>query len=270
MWFDNLMDDFKQSLLTCHQYKAVFVPVFLRLAMHIVLGILMVIGLVTSLASGTFRGLFHAKTFDVFVRSLLGTFRPIGFSIVLVYIVYLVLWSMIEVGSISLIKTAIQGIKPSKKHFIGGIRVYMGKVFSGKLIIHLLVLLSTPIWFLAGLLYFILIAIPTGGWGSLFLATFLGALFLTWTTAIVEDDLGTFEGIKASLRLAKNHMQPVFLISLLSFFLIGYFSMILGPMVFFFAGWFLGGIIRILLKVATYLTYVRYSDGGKNKEIILD
>lgn len=270
MWFDNLMDDFKHSLLLCRQYKAVFVPIFLRLAMHILLGILIFLGAFMSLASGAFQGLFHAKTFEVFARSLFATLTPIGITLVLTYIAYLLLWSLIEVGGISLIKSAIQGIQPSKKIFLEGIKVYVGKVFSGKLIIHLLVLIFAPVWFLLGLAYMILIGIPTGGWGSVFLASLLGALFLTWTTAIVEDNLGAFQGIKASFRLAKNHMQPVLLISLLSFFLVGYFSMLLGPIVFFFAGWFLGGIIGTFLKVSIYLTYVRYRDYAENKEIVLD
>ncbi len=263
MWFDNLMDDFKRSLLLINKFRGVFVPVFLRLAMHIIVGLVILAGVITTIASGVFSGLAEEE----FVRVIFGILAPISITIVLTYIVYIVLWSLIEVGSISLYGAAIRDEKPNKEHFMHGVKKYLGKVFSGKLLLHFLAVVSTPIWFFIFLVYLIIVGIPTGGWGAIFLGAWIGALFLAWTTAIVHDDLGAIEGFKAGFRLARKHMKPLFLISLGSFFLVGYFSMILGPIAFFFAGWLFGGIVRTFFKVTVYLTYIRYSDSDQNTEV---
>lgn len=262
MWFDNLMDDFKRSLLLINKYRGVFVPIFLRLAMNVIIGLVVLGGVITTVASGVFTGLNDGN----FVKILFGILAPISITVVLTYIVYIVLWSLIEVGSISLYGAAIRDEKPSKVHFKQGVRSYLGKVFSGKLLIHFLVLVSTPIWFFIFLLYLVVVGIPTGGWGAIFLGAWVSAFFLSWTTAIVHDDLGAMEGLKAGFGLARKHMKPLFLISLASLFLVGYFSMILGPIAFVFAGWLFGGMVRTFFKVTIYLTYIRYNSDEQGTE----
>ncbi len=255
MWFEVLMDDFKRALFISSKYKGVFIPIFLKLAMYLILVVVIGIGIVISIASGIFAGVSKEEALKVILRFLV----PTGFFLILGYVIYMILWSLIEVGSINLYYAAIIDEKPGKEHFFKGIKTYLGKVLSGKLLIHFVVLIVSPIWLALFILYFILVGIPTAGWGVVFLAVGIGAFFASWTIAIVHDDLGPIDGIKASFRLAKNHFKPLFIIILAVSMVTQYAVNLFGPIGLLLGGWFIGGILRTYFKIVIYLTYLMYS-----------
>lgn len=262
MWFDDLMNDFKQALAVTSQHKGVFVPILLKFVMHVIVGVLIVIGIFTTITSGVLASVNEADILDT-VFSILTT---ASIFLIVSYLIYLVLWALIEVGSINLYRAAINDEKPSKDHFFEGIRTYLGKVFAGKLLIHFIFLVTSPIWMVLFVIYLIVIGIPTAGWGVLLLTVTIGAYFASWTIAIVHDDLDVVGGIIASFRLAKNHYKTLFLIMLSTTMITQYAITLLGPLGLVLGGWLIGGVLRTYFKIVIYLTYIR--SGGRNKNYL--
>lgn len=258
MWFNNLMDDLRKSFLISNEYRGIFVPIFLKLAMNIVVGMVIVIGVMASLITGGFAGFAGADPIEVAI----GIIGPSIIFIITAYILYIVLYSLIEVGSINLYRVALNGKKPTKADFTDVIKSYIGKVISGKLLIHFLVLILSPIIIILYIIYAILVGTLTGGWALVLLAVVIDMYFATWTIAIVNDDLGVTKALSKSFRFAKSHFKPMFLL-ILSALMIGQYAVtILGPLGSIFVGWFIGGVIRTYFKLGTYITYLRYENAS--------
>jgi len=259
MWFDNLMDDCKNGLLIADKHKGVFVPIFLRLAMNIIIGVVTVISVIAMIAGGTFAGIADAEPFKIVMSVLVSG----GILMLIGYIVYLLLWGLIEVGSINLYRAALNDEKPTKAHFFGGIKSYIGKVFAGKLLIHFVCIIASPILIALYLIFLVLVGIPTGGWGAVFLSVAIGVYFATWTIAIVHDNLSAVQGIKTSFRLARQRFKPLFVIILTSLMIIQFSVSLIGPLGTFFAGWLISGVLGTYFRIVIYMTYMRYSDNEK-------
>ena len=256
MWFNLLMDDFKESLHVSDKYHGVYFPVFLKLIMTLIMGIFFVGSIITIVAGGAISGFEYMDGFEIAMNIL----KSLGIVGVIAYILYLVLWGLIEVGTINMIRAAFNDQKPTKAIFLEGIKTYLRKVVSGKLLIHFVVMILSPILFALFILYAVIIGIPTAGYGVVFLFIAIGAYFATWTIAIVEDEMDVTEGLGASFRLARNHFKPLFVIVLSASMIGQYVAWLFGPLGAVLAGWFMGGIVRIYFKMVTYRTYMRYSE----------
>lgn len=262
MWFNNLMDDLRAAFLVSNEYRGIFIPIFLKLAMNIVVGIVIVVGVITSIVAGSFSGIAGADPVEVAI----GIIGPSALFILTGYILYIVLYSLIEVGSINLYKVALSGRKPVKADFTDVIKSYIGKVISGKLLIHFLVLILSPIIIVLYLIYAVLVGTLTGGWGIIFLSVVIDMYFATWTIAIVNDNLGVRSAIGKSFRFAKSHFKPMFILILSALMITQYAVTILGPLGAIFVGWFIGGVLRTYFKVGTYITYLRYEKSSYDIE----
>jgi len=258
MWFDSLMDDFKRGFVIANKHKDIFVPVFLKLAMFLILGILGVIGVVVSISSGVFSGVNDAGPFAVFMSIII----PVITMLLIGYITFLILWALIEVGSISLFRAAIDDIKPTKDHFFDGIKNYLVRAASGKFLIHFIVLCLSPIWLILYVIFLILIGIPTAGWGLVFISVAIGTYFATWTIALVHDDLSIVKAIKMSFRIAKDNFKPMFVLVFSATMITKYVVTLLGPLGLLLTGWFIGGVSMTYFKVVLYLKYLAYSTIG--------
>jgi hypothetical protein len=259
MWFDMLMDDSKAAFELSSRYKGVFVPVLLKLVMALLLGVFVVISVGVTVVSGVLTGINNAKEFEVLISIL----APMGIFLVFGYFIFLILWALVEVGSINLYQAAINGEKPTREHFFTGIKGYLKKVLGGKLFIHFLVLLLSPLWIVLFVVYVVILGIPTAGWAVVFLIVVISAYFATWTIAIVNDNLGVFGGLGASFKLAKGHFKPMFIL-MLSMMMIGQYSgWILGPIGYVILGWLIGGVVKTFFRIVLYKTYLRY--GGESQ-----
>ena len=255
MWFDSLMDDFKSALLTVDKYRGVFVPIFLKLIMQVIIGLILGVGVIVTVMSGIFAGNSDVEG----VGLALSIIIPVSILVVLVYLVYVLLWAIIEVGSIHLYRAALAHERPTKAHFVAGIKAYLGKVFAGKLLIHFIVMITCPVWIVLYVVYMILIGIPTAGWGLFFLTFAIGAYFATWTIAIVHDDFSVMQGIKRSFKLARQHFKPMFIIILIAGVVTQYAMNLFGMVGALLAGWFISGVFQTYFKVVIYLTYIRFN-----------
>lgn len=263
MWFNNLMDDLKKAFLVSDEYRGIFVPVFLKLAMNVVVGLVVFAGIITSIITGSFAGVKGAEPIEV----ALGIIAPSLLFLLIGYILYLILSSLIEVGSINLYRVALSGVKPNKSDFTDVIKSYIGKVISGKLLIHFLSLILLPVIIVLYLIYALLIGTLTGGWALIFLSVIINMYFATWTIAIVNDNLGATSSIKRSFKFAKVHFKTMFVLILSSLMIIQYCVTILGPFGAIFVGWFIGGVLRTYFKLATYITYLRYQNSSYEGEM---
>ncbi|MGB3366599.1 MAG: hypothetical protein WBA54_03845 [Acidaminobacteraceae bacterium] len=256
MWFNNLMDDLRKAFLVSNEYRGIFVPIFLKLAMNIVVGIVIVVGVITSIAAGSFAGIAGANPIEVAI----GIIGPTALFILTGYVLYIVLYSLIEVGSINLYKVALSGQKPVKADFTDVIKSYIGKVISGKLLIHFLVVILSPIIIILYLIYVVLIGTLTGGWALILLSVIIDMYFATWTIAIVNDGLGVSSAIGKSFRFAKAHHKAMFILILSLVMVTQYAVTIFGPLGAVFLGWFIGGVLRTYFKMGVYITYLRYEN----------
>lgn len=254
MWFNDLMDDLKKAFLISTKYRQVFIPIFLKLAMNIVVALVIIVGGLASVFSGTFASIYGTEPVNVAISIItsMSMFLLVG------YILYMILYSFIEVGSINLYRVAISGRKPEKSDFLDVIKSYIGKVISGKLLIHFIALILSPIIIILYLMYLILIGTLTGGWGLVFLGVIIDMYFAMWTIAIVNDDLGVKSAISKSFSFAKEHFNVMFILILSTHMIAQYSISVLGPLGILLLSWFIGGVIRTYFKITTYITYLRY------------
>ncbi len=253
MWFDEVMEDCKSALRIAHKNKGIFIPLFIKLGLNILLIILafvLVIGNIVRIATLSIRGM---EDLNILLRQL-PLFLIAG---VIIYLIYLLGDSLIEVGSINLLKAAANEEKPRFSYFLEGIRSYFIKVLGGKLLILLVCLVLSPIIILLYMLYTAIIGTLSGGWGIIFLGVIVGVYFASWTTAIVVDNLSPTRAIGLSFRLGKKYFPGLFIILLSSTLIGSYISMVFGPLVALLGGWFIGGVILTYFKLVVLLTYNR-------------
>lgn len=253
MWFDEIMDDCKNALRVSHNNKKIFIPIFIKLGLNILLIILafaLVIGNIVRIANLSMRGM---EDLNILLRQL-PLFLIAG---VIIYLIYLLGDSLIEVGSINLLKVAVNEEKPGFSYFLEGIRRYFLKVLGGKLIILLIFLVLSPIIILLYLLYTAIIGTLSGGWGVIFLGVLVAVYFASWTTAIVVDNLSPTRAIGLSFKLGKRYFPGLFIIMLSSTLISSYISMVFGPFVALLGGWFIGGVILTYFKLVVLLIYNR-------------
>lgn len=253
MWFEAFMDTCKSSYLTALKHKGIFVPIFIKLAMHIVLGVLGIIAAVIIITSGAITASSRAEPVEV----VIGFLVPFSILAVLGYILYTLLWGMIEIGTINLFKAASQDENLTKSHFFNGIKMYIDKVFRGRLLIHFLTLILSPLLVVLFIIYAILLGIPTGGWALVFLGTSVSVFFATWTMAIVVKEMNATKGIAESFRFGRKHFKTMFILILSLTMISQYSIMLFGPLGFILTGWFIGGVIDTYFKFVIYGLYTK-------------
>lgn len=253
MWFDEIMDDCKQALVVANKHKNIFVPIFLKLALWI--AIIAYVGV--SVVSGVirYRNLLDPGVIDYFpIREVLPS--VIIFGLVL-YLLILICFSIIDVGSINMFKAAISDAKPRFSHFTEGIKNYLLKVVLGKFLIHLVTLLFLPLLAVVYILYAALVGTLTGGWGLLFLGAFISVYLGTWVTIIVIEGYSPFKAIGKSFMLGARYFKGLFVILLASTLITTYSVSIFGPFAAIVGGWFFAGVAATYFKLIVMLIYYR-------------
>jgi hypothetical protein len=257
MWFDEIMEDCKNALRITNNNKGIFVPIFIKLGLSILLfatTFAFVIGYIVRIANFSFRDI---SDLQILFREL-----PIVLAIgIIIYFLYLLGSSIIEVGAINLLKMAVAGNKLKSSHFFEGIKNYFLKVLGGKLIILLIVLVLSPVIIGLYLLYTVLIGTLTAGWGITFLSAFITVYFTSWTTAVVVDNLSPIKAIGISIKLGKKYFWGLFTIILSSILISRYIAVVFGPLVALLGGWFIAGVILTYFKLVVLMVYNRKREG---------
>lgn len=253
MWFDEIMDDCKQALVIANKHKSIFVPIFLKLALWIGLAVYVVVGLISGIIK--YKDLLDYNFIDF---SPLLEILPaiVAFGLIL-YVLILVGFSIIDVGSINVFKTALSDTKPRFSHFTEGIRKYLLKVMLGKFLVHLFMLIFLPLFAILYILYVVIVGTLTGGWGIVFLGIFITVYFGTWVTITVIEGYSPLKAIGRSFRLGRKYFKGLFVILLASTLLASYAASLFGILAALLAGWFLAGVVTTYFKLVVMLIYYR-------------
>jgi hypothetical protein len=210
MWFDEIMEDCKQALFTANKYKGIFIPIFLKLAYPLALGISILIITIGGVAR--YRYLLNDVFTDTWVlRELLPSILLVG---LIFYVLILIGYSMIDVGSLHMFKMALSDVKPTFRDFREGIKNYLMKVILGKLFLHALILIASPLLVLLYLLYALLVGTLTAGWGILFLVVFISVFLGTWISIIVLEGSSPLKAMGKSITLGRRYFKGLFVILL--------------------------------------------------------
>lgn len=253
MWFDEIMDDCKQALFTANKYKGIFIPIFLKLAYTFALVIFIVFTTIGGIAR--YRYILNYVFTDAWaLREVLPSFLIGG---LIFYLLILIGYSIIDVGSLNMFKLALSDVKPTFRDFREGIRNYLIKVILGKLFLHVLILIVSPLLIFLYLLYALLVGTLTAGWGITFLAVFVSVFLGTWISIIVLEGVAPLEAIGKSISLGRRYFKGLFVI-LLAASLIGSYSVsIFGILAAVLGGWFIAGIVSTYFKLVILLIYYR-------------
>ncbi|MFZ5351335.1 MAG: hypothetical protein ACOZCL_01285 [Bacillota bacterium] len=256
MWFDEIMDDCKEAILTVRKHKGIFVPIFIKLALSIALVIYVII------MAFTVAGVTAINFSDGFdeVTQLIGLLAPFAVIIFISYLIIVVFNCLMEVGSLNLYKAALSDTKPTASIFLEGIKRYFFRVFGGTLLIHLITLILSPLLIALFFIYLFTVGILSSGWGMIFFTVFFGVYFSVWTSIAVIEDMPAIEAIKAGFRLGKRKFKSFFFIILSFTILLNYGVVAFGLPVTILGGWFIAGIINTYFRVVIMKMYNRYKE----------
>lgn len=253
MWFDEIMDDCKQALVTANKHKGIFIPIFVNLAYAILIVVFVFTGMLSLLAKYQYVIEYMFSDYYAFMEVL----PALLISGLILYLIILFGSSIIEVGSINMFKAALNDTKPRFSHFIEGIKKYLLKAVLGKISIQLIILLLSPILIVLFLLYSVIVGTLTGGWAILFLSAAISAFLGSWVSIIIIDEASTFKAIGKSIKLGRKYFKGLFVIMLATMLIASYFVSIFGIIAAIIAGWFISGIVNTCFKLVLMLIYYR-------------
>ncbi|OGO78622.1 MAG: hypothetical protein A2Y23_10090 [Clostridiales bacterium GWB2_37_7] len=253
MWFDEIMDDCKQALITANKYKSVFVPIFLKLALSIAIFAFIFITFIAGIFRNEYILDYSFADYYTFME-ILPTIITYG---ILIYLMVLVSFSILDVGSINMFKSALNEQKPKFKDFTEGIKKYLFKVILGKLFIHLLIIITLPLTALLYLLYALVAGTLTAGWGMLFLSVFISVYLGTWVIILVVEGYSPFKAIRKSIKLGRKYFKSLFIILLASTLVSSFSTVVFGVLAAVLAGWFIAGVVATYFKLVVMLVYYR-------------
>lgn len=253
MWFDEIIDDCKQALITANKYKTIFIPIFLKLALSaVIFGYIFV-----SFIAGIIK---HEYVFEYMftdpsvIMELLPTLITNG---VIIYLLVLVGFSILDVGSINMFKVALNDQKPKYRDFTDGIKNYFFKVILGKLFMHLLIIITLPLTALLYIVYALIAGTLTAGWGILFLAVFVPIFLGTWVPIIVIEGYSPLKAIGESIKLGAKYFKGLFIVLLASTLISSYSTIIFGVLTAVLAGWLIAGVVATYFNLVVMLVYYR-------------
>lgn len=253
MWFDEIMDDCKQALITCNKYKSVMVPIFIKLALTFVIGAYVFISFIAGIIKHEYILQYMFDDSSAFMEVL----PTILINGAVIYLLALIGFTLLDVGSINLFKVALSDNKPRYKDFTEGIKNYFVKVLLGKLFIHVLLVLTSPVLLALYLLYALLVGTLTAGWGILFLGVFIAVYLGTWISIVVIEGDAPFTAIGKSIRLGRRYFKGLFVVLLASTLISTYSVALIGPFAAVVGGWFIAGLVATYFNMVVMLIYYR-------------
>lgn len=253
MWFDEIMDDCKQALITANKFKTIFIPIFLKLGLSIALFGYIFVSFIASIIKNSY--VFEYMYTDPSV--LLELFPALIINGIVIYLLVLVGFSMLDVGSINMFKVALNDQKPKYKDFTEGIKKYFFKVILGKLFMHLLIIITLPVTAVLYIIYAIIAGTLTAGWGLLFLGVFVSIYLGTWVAIIVIEGYSPLKAIGKSIKLGAKYFKGLFIVLLASTLIGSYSTVIFGVLAAVLAGWLITGVVATYFNLVVMLVYYR-------------
>lgn len=253
MWFDEIMDDCKQALTTANKYKNIFIPIFLKLALSVVIFGYVFVSFIAVIIR-------HQYVFEYMFTNpaaIMELFPALIINSAILYLLVLVGFSILDVGSINMFKVALNDQKPTFKDFTAGIKNYFFKVILGKLFMHVLIIITLPVTALLYIIYALVAGTLTAGWGILFLGVFVSIFLGTWVPIIVIEGYSPLKAIGKSIKLGAKYFKGLFIVLLASTLVSSYSTVIFGILAAVLAGWFIAGVVTTYFNLVVMLVYYR-------------
>lgn len=258
MWFDEIMDDCKQALVTSNKYKGIFIPIFLKLALSLGIFAYILISFIAGIIK--YQYIFENIFYDYY--SFWEILPGIIISAIIIYLLVLVGFSIIEVGTINMYKIALSNQKPRFKDFTEGIKNYLLKVILGKLLLHIIVIITLPITAFLFIVYALIAGTLTAGLGFIFIGVFISIYFSTWIPIVVIEGCSPIRAIIKGFKLGSKYFKGLFIVLLASTLISSYSTIIFGLLVAVVAGWFISGLVAAYFQLVVMQIYYR------NRELI--
>ena len=253
MWFDEIMDDCKQALVTANKYKNIFIPIFLKLALSFAIFGYVFVSFIAVIIQKSY--IFDYLYSDPSV--ILELFPTIIINGIVIYLLALVGFSLLDVGSINMFKVALNNQKPKYRDFTDGIKNYFFKVILGKLFMHFLIVITLPVTAVLYILYILIAGTLTAGWGVLFLVVFVSIFLGTWVPITVIEGYSPIKAIGKSIKLGGKYFKGLFIVLLASTLVSSYSTTIFGVLAAVLAGWLIAGIVATYFRLVVMLVYYR-------------
>lgn len=253
MWFDEIMDDCKQALIAANKFKTIFIPIFVKLALSIVIFGYIFVSFIAVMIRNSY--LFEYMFTDPSV--IMELFPALITNGIIIYLLVLVGFSILDVGSKNMFKVALNNQKPKYKDFTDGIKSYFFKVLLGKLFMHLLIILTLPFTALLYIIYALLVGTLTAGVGLLFLSVFVSIFLGTWVPIIVIEGYSPLKAIGKSIKLGTKYFKGLFIVLLASVLVSSYSVSIFGLLAAVLAGGFIAGVVTTYFSLVIMLVYYR-------------
>lgn len=253
MWFDEIMDDCNQALITANKYKNIFIPIFLKLALSVVIFGYVFVSFIAVIIKNSY--IFEYLYTDP--SMIMKLFPTLIVNSIIIYLLVLVGFSILDVGSINMFKVALNDQKPKFKDFTAGIKNYFFKVILGKLFMHVLIIITLPVTVLLYIVYALIAGTLTAGWGLLFLGVFVSIFLGTWVPIIVIEGYSPLKAIGKSIKLGAKYFKGLFIVLLASTLVSSYSTVIFGVLAAVLAGWFIAGVVSTYFNLVVMLVYYR-------------
>ncbi|MGE4284568.1 MAG: hypothetical protein AB7G87_12760 [Clostridia bacterium] len=253
MWFDEIMDDCKKGLEVANENKGIFIPILINAGFYILFFAAALLFLVIFFIA-------HGRNLEnVFndPENFMNIFLPLIIGGLGAYLLFIILRSVIEAGSINLYKFAAEGIRPKACYFFDGAKRYFFKIFAGTIFFHMILLVLLIPLLLLLILYTLTVGVLTGGWGLILVGVIGGIYLSAWTVAVVVDDIGPLKAIGMSIKLGRKYFRGLFVLTLSGIMISNYLSVAFGPLVVFIGGWFISGVVLAFFKLVLLLVYKR-------------
>jgi hypothetical protein len=253
MWFDEIMDDCKQALITVNKHKAVFIPLFLKLIVFLFAGIYFFTALTSFLITYRYTYIFDHNVFPHVILNIIA-------HILVIYLAVLIGFCVIDTGTINMLKYALNDEKPRFKSFTEGVKKYLLKTVLGNLFIHGLVLVTLPITAILYTLLIVIFGTLTAGWAVIFLNTCISVFMGAWISILIIEEISPIKAMGKSLRLGKKYFKGLFVVMLASTLIGSFSSLLFGPLAAVFAGWFISGVVITYFRLVVMQIYYRMRD----------
>lgn len=242
--FEYLMDDMKEALILSKNNKKLFAPALI--ANFAFIGVMMIIGVITFI-------ILMTSISTISESSTSGNTSRIIFITLAVLILFAfisIFFLVVELGIIRYCIALIDQEPLSAKLFFSGIKTYLIPVFFTNIALTIIYIIGFIILLIPILLYYILIGIPTGGYGLIFLSAAFNSLLGFWTIILMNNKGTCFKSILQNIKFGKQHFKLMtlifFLQTLFTASLPALFGLILGNL----------GILFFVLVVSTYFNLV--------------
>lgn len=248
MWFDELMDSCKRALA--------LITANIWIVLPYVLHTLALVITFAALALVVFLLILGAAGLSAYFQDWLLMIPAALVTAVIVVLVVSAVNACIEAGSVRLFAAVAAGERPSAPIFWAGVRSHFMSMWGLMLLLSLAAIVLSPVLIVV-LALIVMVGGLSAGWGFLIFPVMLTVYLGAWTVALVLDNLGGLQALKAGVSFVNRYFWGLVILGLAATLLGPTLSGVMGPLVAMLAGWIIAAFVRSWSTMAIILIYQR-------------